>query len=95
MRKIILTFILALFTSMTFATEIIATVVFENLTDKELKSGEFTIIDLNQKIEISKAGIFKITLPEKGKYQFSFVSDDFTAYTFYPKRINKRKNTRE
>ena len=92
MKKIILTLTLALFTSMAFATEIVATVVFENLTDKELKSGEFTIIDLNKKIEISKAESFKITLPEKGKYQFSFVSDDFTAYTFYPTRINKRKN---
>lgn len=93
MRNIILTLTLALFTSMAFATEILATVVFENLTDKEFKSGEFTIIDLNKKIEISKAESFKITLPEKGKYQFSFVSDDFTAYTFYPTRINKRKNT--
>jgi|SRR5690554_1071480 len=93
MRKIILTLTLALLTSMAFATEIVATVVFENLTDKELKSGKFTIIDLNKKIEISKAENFKITLPEKGKYQFSFVSDNFTAYTFYPARINKRNNT--
>ena len=84
---------LALFTSIAFATEIVATVVFENFTEKELKSGEFTIIDLNKKIEISKADSFKITLPEKGKYQFNFVSDDFTAYTFYPTRINKRNNT--
>jgi hypothetical protein len=93
MRKIILTLTISFFTLMTFATEIVATVVFENLTEKELKSGEFTIIDLNKKIEISKTESFKITLPEKGKYQFSFVSDDFTAYTFYPTRINKRKNT--
>jgi hypothetical protein len=42
---------------------------------------------------ITKAVSFQITLPEKGKYKFSFVSDDFTAYTFYPTRINKRKNT--
>ena len=93
MRKLILTLTLALFTSIAFATEIVATVVFENLTEKELKSGEFTIIDLNKKIEISKAENFKITLPEKGKYRFSFVSDNFTAYTFYPARINKRNNT--
>ena len=39
MGKIILTLTLALFTSMGFATEIVATVVFENLTDKEFKSG--------------------------------------------------------
>jgi hypothetical protein len=95
MKKIILTLILALTITATKASEkeIIAEVVFENLTNKEFTSGEFTIIDLNKKTEINKAESFKITLPEKGKYQFSFVSDDFTAYTFYPTRINKRKNT--
>jgi hypothetical protein len=95
MKKIILTLILALTITATKASEkeIIAEVVFENLTNKEFTSGEFTIIDLNKKTEITKAESFKITLPEKGKYQFSFVSDDFTAYTFYPTRINKRKNT--
>ena len=95
MKKTILTLILALTFTVTKATEkeIIAEVVFENLTNKEFTSGEFTIIDLNKKTEINKAESFKITLPEKGKYQFSFVSDDFTAYTFYPTRINKRKNT--
>jgi hypothetical protein len=93
MRKLILTLTLALFTSIAVATEIVATVVFENLTEKELKSGQFTIIDLNRKIEISKAESFKITLPEIGKYQFSFVSNNFTVYIFYPARINKRKNT--
>ena len=95
MKKTILTLILALTFTVTKATEkeIIAEVVFENLTNKEFTSGEFTIIELNKKTEITKAESFKITLPEKGKYQFSFVSDDFTAYTFYPTRINKRKNT--
>jgi hypothetical protein len=94
LRKIILTFFtLALLSTLTFATEIIATVIFENLTEKELKSGEFTIINLNKKIEIYKAESFKITLPKKGPYQFSFVSDDFTSYTIYATRINKRKNT--
>ncbi len=95
MKKIILTLILALTFTVSKASEkeIIAEVIFENLTNKEFTSGEFTIIDLNKKIDISKAESFKITLPEKGKYQFSFVSDDFTAYTFYPTRINKRKNT--
>lgn len=93
MRKLILTLTLALFTSIAFATEIVATVVFENLTEKELISGEFTIIELNKKIEISKAESFKITLPKKGKYQFNFVSDNFTAFTFYPSRINKSNNT--
>ena len=95
MKKIALTLILTLTFTVTKANEkeIIAEVVFENLTKKEFTSGEFTIIDLNKKTQITKAESFKITLPEKGKYQFSFVSDDFTAYTFYPTRINKRKNT--
>ena len=95
MKKIILTLILALTFTVSKATEneIIAEVVFENLTNKEFTTGEFTIIDLNKKIKITKAENFKITLPEKGKYQFSFVSDDFTTYTSYPTKINKRKNT--
>lgn len=95
MKKIILTLILALTFTVSKASEkeIIAEVIFENLANKEFTSGEFTIIDLNKKIDIFKAESFKITLPEKGKYQFSFLSDDFTAYTFYPTRINKRKNT--
>lgn len=95
MKNIIFSLFLAFSVSVVSATEkeIIAEVVFENLTDKEFTSGVFRIIDLNQKIEITKAENFKISLPHKGKYQFSFVADDFTAYTFYPARINKRKNT--
>ncbi|PID67772.1 MAG: hypothetical protein CR968_05025 [Flavobacteriia bacterium] len=93
MRQILLTLSLTLFTSLIFAKEIEATVVFENLTDKALTSGLFTIVELNQTIEVNTAESFTITLPEKGKYQFSFVSDDFNAYTVYPERINRRKNT--
>ena len=95
MKKILITLILVLTCIVSKATEkeIIAEVVFENLTNKEFTSGEFTIINSNRKIEVNKAESFTITLPEKGKYQFSFVSDDFTAFTFYPTRINTRKNT--
>ncbi len=95
MKKIFITLILALTCTISKATEkeIIAEVVFENLTNKEFTSGEFTIMNSNRKIEVNKAENFKITLPKKGKYQFSFVSDEFTAYTFYPTRINNRKNT--
>lgn len=93
MKKIIFTLSFVLVTSIIFATEIEATVVFENLTNKELTSGEFRIIELNQKIEVTKAESFTIILPKKGKYQFSFVSNDFTAYTFYPIRIHNGKNT--
>ncbi|WP_047419861.1 hypothetical protein [Cellulophaga sp. Hel_I_12] len=95
MKKIFITLILALICTISKATEkeIIAEVTFENLTNKEFTSGEFTIINSNHKIEVNNAESFKITLPEKGKYLFSFVSDDFTAYTFYPARISNRKNT--
>ena len=93
MRKLILTLILVTFTSIVFSTEIVVTVIFDNLTNKEFTSVDFTIIELNKKIKIIKAESFKITLPEKGSYQFNFVTENFTAYTFYPKIINKRKNT--
>lgn len=93
MKKIIISLTLTLFSLITFATEIEAIVVFENLTNKEFTHGEFTIIELNQKIKVNNTESFKITLPKKGKYRFSFISNDFTAYTFYPTRINKRKKT--
>ncbi|MGZ0017683.1 FEKKY domain-containing protein [Yeosuana sp. AK3] len=95
MNKIFLTLILVFIFSVSKVTEkeIIAEVVFENLTNKEFTSGKFIILNSNRKIEVNKAESFKITLPEKGKYQFSFITDDFTAYTFYPKIINNRKNT--
>lgn len=93
MRNIISTFIVALFASISFATEIEVTIVFENLTNNIYKSGEFTIIDLNKTIPIYNTQSFKITLPQKGKYQFSFVSNDLEAYTIYPVRINKNNNT--
>jgi len=93
MRKLILTLTLALLTSITYGSENIATVIFENLTNKEFILGKFTINNFNKTIEITKAESFNITLPEKGKCQFSFVSEDFTSYTFYPVIINNKKNT--
>lgn len=75
-----------------FASEITATVVFENLTNKELITGEFEVVELNQKTKIFSLESFEVKLPESGKYHFRFESDDFTAYTFYPTRINKRNN---
>lgn len=73
--------------------EIIATIVFENTTDQSFNSGEFYSYGTDQKIPISTLESFKITLPEKGKYIFSFYSADFETYTFYPVTINERKNT--
>ncbi|TDE27799.1 hypothetical protein E0I61_13900 [Flavobacterium ranwuense] len=94
MKKIILTIILALTFTVSKANEkeIIVEVVFENLTGKKLNSGEFFITETNERIEIKETKSFKITLPNKGKYQFGFATDDFTAYTFYPSRITNKKN---
>ncbi|TDD76030.1 FEKKY domain-containing protein [Flavobacterium caseinilyticum] len=95
MKKIILTLILAFTFTITKATEnkIIAEVVFENLTGKELKVGEFFITETNERIKINDTKSFQITLPSKGKYQFRFSTEDFTAYTYYPSRITNKKNT--
>ena len=95
MKKIVLTLILALTFTISEATEkgIIAEVVFENLTGKELNFGEFFITETNQRIKINDTKSFQITLPSKGKYQFGFSTEDFTAYTYYPSRITNKKNT--
>jgi hypothetical protein len=95
MKKIIITLITVLTFTVSKANdkEIIAEVVFENLTGKELNSGEFFITETNERIEIKDTQSFKITLPSKGKYQFGFATEDFTAYTYYPSRITNNKNT--
>ncbi len=95
MKKIIITLILALTFTASKATEksIIAEVIFENVTNKKFKLGEFIIVDLNKKTKITKAENFKITLPKKGKYKFSFVSEDFAVRVLYPTKINKREHT--
>jgi hypothetical protein len=73
--------------------EIIAEVVFENTTGKTFNTGSFYISETNKRIEINTLESFKITLPAKGKYIFSFSTADFIAYTSYPAVINERKNT--
>lgn len=95
MKKIFITLILALTFTVSKANEkeIFAVVVFENLTGKELNSGEFFITETKERIEIKDTQSFKITLPSKGKYQFGFATEDFTAYTYYPSRITNNKNT--
>ncbi|HET8858888.1 hypothetical protein [Marivirga sp.] len=95
MRKNILTLILAFtfITSYAADKDIIAEVVFENFTEKELSSGAFLIIGTNERIEISNTESFNVKLSGKGKYQFSFLTDEFAAYTYYPARITNKKNT--
>lgn len=63
MIKTFLTLIVALLTTTIFANEIEATVVFENLTNKELTSGQFINISTNHKIDVNSTESFKITLP--------------------------------
>ncbi|UQD56197.1 hypothetical protein [Flavobacterium sp. K5-23] len=95
MKNLVLTLILALTFTVSNATEkeIVAEVVFENLTGKTLNSGEFYVTETNERIEIKNTQSFKVTLPEKGKYQFEFSTKDFIAYTFYPARITAKNNT--
>lgn len=93
MIKTFLTLIIAFFTATVFATEIEATVVFENLTNRELTSGQLIIINTNTKIDVTSAKTFKIKLAAEGKYSFTFVAEDFSVYTTYPEYIDANKNT--
>jgi hypothetical protein len=95
MKKVLL--FLLFTTALTICTasdkEIIAEVVFENTTGKTFTTGSFYITETNKRLEINTLESFKITLPAKGKYLFSFSTPDFTSYTIYPAVINDRKNT--
>ncbi|SFU72366.1 hypothetical protein SAMN05216480_11653 [Pustulibacterium marinum] len=91
MRISILAFLL--FSSITFANPITVKVSFDTKTAIQFSEGVFKIKETNEELIISKLEDFEITLPEKGKYEFSFVSEGFTAYTIYPVRMNARKNT--
>jgi hypothetical protein len=45
-----------------------------------------------KEFEIKNAKNFKITLPNKGKYQLH-LQQRTTAYTYYPSRITNNKKT--
>ena len=94
MKKIILTIICLISISVSTATEkeIVAKIVFENFTENDFSSGKFFITELNKTIKLSSEDSFTITLPESGKYQFGFYSEEFDSYTYYPARITSRKN---
>lgn len=91
-RLILLLFLVASISMQAKTNEIIAKVVFENKTDQNLISGRFFVADLNQSIEVNSENDFEITLPEKGKYQFSFYSEGFDSYTYYPAKITAKEN---
>jgi hypothetical protein len=95
MKKVLVFLLFTTFLTLCNASDkkIIAEVVFENTTGKTFSSGSFYITETNKRLEINTLENFKITLPSKGKYIFSFSSPDFTAYTSYPAVINDRKNT--
>ena len=94
MQKIILTFGFAFVATLVSAKEIQATVIFENLSNKEFTSGTLTILELNKKIKVKQLEEFTITLPEKGKYRFVFIAEGFNIKTSYPSRMMHRNNTR-
>ncbi|WP_299394738.1 hypothetical protein [uncultured Gelidibacter sp.] len=83
--------LLSVYTS--YATPITATVVFENLTEQTTVNGVFFITETNEKFEINTLSSFTVELPEKGKYEFRFHTEDATALTSYPVRITERNNT--
>ncbi len=91
MRISILAFLL--FSSLAFANPITVKVSFDTKTAIQFTEGVFKIKETNEELIISELEDFEITLPEKGKYEFSFVSKGFTAYTIYPVRMNTRKST--
>ena len=93
MKKAFL-FIFLLSTIISHATEkeIVAEVVFENYTNINLTTGKFFITELNKTIDIDSEENFTIILPNKGKYQFSFYTENFDSYTYYSARITSNKN---
>lgn len=88
-----ISWVLTLLTSLTFAAQIEATVIFENLTEKTFISGQLTIHELNKQMEVGSLENLRILLPGKGTYQFSFESEDFTAFVFYPAKITPKHST--
>ena len=94
MKHLLLTTIL-LFTITTSSAsnkEIVAEVVFENLSDTPFDTGQFIISETNTKVLVTSTDSFNITLPKKGKYNFSFSTYNFFSSISYPKKITKNKN---
>ena len=84
MKKIalILIVIFNLNTSIAIEARIVATVKFENFTDEKFSSGEFKIFETGDTFQINSEENFTIELPKKGKYQFSFYSNDYISYVY-------------
>ena len=95
MKKLTLILIVIFNINFSIASEkkIVANVIFENFTNEKFSFGEFKIFQTGETFQIDSAENFTIELPEKGKYQFSFYSNDFISYVFYPSKISEKKNT--
>ncbi len=94
MKKLTLILIVIFNINSSIATEkkIVAKVIFENFTNEKFSSGEFKIFETGESFQINSEENFTIELPKKGKYQFSFQSNDFISSVYYPSRISKKKN---
>lgn len=95
MKRILLTFFIAMTFVISKASEneIIVDIIFENLSETALKSGELYIVETDERIEIKSTESFQISLPSEGKYEFSFTTKDHVAYTYYPSMITDKNNT--
>tara|TARA_B100000953_G_C18012924_1_gene418545 strand:- start:1169 stop:1795 length:627 start_codon:yes stop_codon:yes gene_type:complete len=91
-KLLLLLFLIGTFSLQATEKEITAKIVFENRTNDKLISGKFFITELNKTIEINSENDFSIKLPEKGKYQFGFYTENFDSYTYYPAKITFNKN---
>ncbi len=94
MKKLTLILIVIFNINSSIASEkkIVATVIFENLTNEKFSSGEFKIFETGEIFQINSDENFTIELPEKGKYQFSFQTNEFISYVYYPSKISAKKN---
>lgn len=92
--KTLLSFIIVLASfSTAFSYQITATVILENNTEKTTLSGVFYITETNQSFPVNSLNDFTVELPEKGKYNFKFYSEEVNAFTNYSVRITEQKTT--
>ncbi|MEO8774025.1 MAG: hypothetical protein ABI263_04445 [Gelidibacter sp.] len=87
----ILIFVLSF--SSAFSNPIMATIIFENNTDKTSISGVLYITETNQSFTVNSLNKFTVELPKKGLYHFEFYSEDVQSPKASPMIITERKNT--
>ncbi|SNR35023.1 FEKKY domain-containing protein [Lutibacter flavus] len=94
MKKLTLILIVIFNINSSIASEkkIVATVIFENFANEKFSSGEFKIFETGETFQINSMENFTVELPKKGKYRFSFYSNDYISYVYYPSKISEKKN---